>query len=206
MVGDVKYESMESRVGVDVYASYLQYPYELMYIAVRTAGDPAAAFPEVRRAVASLDRDLPVTSAMPMQSRFDSASSRLRFVAELLGVFAAMALLLAAIGIYGVVSYSVAARTREIGIRMALGARAGLVLRSIAVDGLILALAGVVLGWPLALWSTRALASMLYEVKPGDPGILAGVSAGLVLITLAASYLPARRAANVDPTVALRQD
>jgi putative ABC transport system permease protein len=206
VVGDVKYESMESPVGVDVYASYLQYPYELMFIAVRTPGDPAGAFGEIRLAVTSLDRDLPVTGVMPMQDRFDAAASRLRFVAELLGVFAGLAVLLAALGIYGVVSYSVAARTREIGIRMALGARAATVLRSIAVDGLILAVAGVAIGWPLALWSTRALASMLYEVKSGDPRILAAVSTLLVLITLAASYLPARRAARVDPMIALRHE
>ncbi len=206
MVGDVKYESMESRAGVDVYASYLQYPYELMFVAVRTPGDPAGAFAEIRRAVASLDRDLPVTGVMPMQTRFDAASSRLRFVAELLGMFAALALLLAAIGIYGVVSYSVAARTREIGIRIALGARAATVLRGVALDGLILASAGVAVGLPLALWSTRALASMLYEVRPGDPRILAGVSTLLVSITLAASYLPARRAAKVDPMIALRHE
>jgi putative ABC transport system permease protein len=204
VVGDVKYESMENRPGVDVYASYLQYPYELMYIALRGSGD--AAFTEIRRAVASLDADLPVTSVMPMQARFDAASSRLRFVAELLGVFAALALFIGAIGIYGVVSYSVEARTREIGIRMALGARAAAVLRAIALDGLILASAGVALGLPLALWSTRALASMLYQVKPGDPGILAAVSALLVSITLAASYLAARRAAKVDPVIALRHE
>ncbi len=206
VVGDVKYESMENRVGVDVYASYLQYPYELMFITVRTPGDSAGAFPEIRHAVASLDRDLPVTGVMPMQARFDAASSRVRFVAELLGVFASLALLLAAVGIYGVVSYSVAARTREIGIRIALGAHAATVLRAIALDGLILASAGVVVGLPLALWSTRALASMLYEVQPGDPRILAAVSILLVLITLAASYLPARRAAKVDPMVALREE
>jgi putative ABC transport system permease protein len=206
VVGDVKYESMENRVGVDVYASYLQYPYEQMFIAVRTWGDPVGAFSEIRRAVASLDRDLPVTGVMPMQARFNAASSRLRFVAELLGVFAALALLLAALGIYGVVSYSVAARTREIGIRIALGARAARVLRAIALDGLILASAGVAVGLPLALWSTRALASMLYQVRPGDPRILAAVSLLLVLITLAASYLPARRAAKVDPMVALRHE
>jgi putative ABC transport system permease protein len=173
---------------------------------VRAAGDAAAVYPVVRQAVAELDRDLPLSSVMPMQARVASATSRTRFSAELLGVFAGLAALLAGIGIYGVISYSVAARTREIGIRMALGARAGTVLRSVALEGVGLAALGVALGVPAALAATRVLSTMLFEVKPGDPSTLAAIGALLVIIAFTATLVPALRAARVDPMEALRHE
>ncbi len=206
VVGDVKYEAVEKAVEADVYASYLQYPYDSTFIAVRAKGDPASVYPVVRQAVADLDRDLPLSSVMPMQARVASATSRTRFSAELLGVFAALAALLAGIGIYGVISYSVAARTREIGIRMALGARTATVLRSVALEGIALAALGVALGIPAALAATRVLSTMLFEVQPGDPATLAVISTLLVLIAFAATLIPALRAARVDPMEALRHD
>jgi putative ABC transport system permease protein len=141
-----------------------------------------------------------------MEARFNTAMSRMRFSASLLGAFAVLAAFLAGIGIYGVVSYSVTARTREIGIRMALGARTNAVLRAVVMDALILSALGVALGVPLALASTRALSTMLYGVKPGDPVTLAAISTMLVLIALAASFIPARRAAKIDPMNALRHE
>ncbi|HEV8145456.1 MAG TPA: ABC transporter permease [Bryobacteraceae bacterium] len=206
VVGDVKYEAVEKAVESDVYASYLQYPYDSTFLVVRAHGDPAAVYPVVRQAVSELDRDLPLSSVMPMQARVASATSRTRFSAELLGMFAGLAALLAGIGIYGVISYSVAARTREIGIRMALGARAGLVLRSVALEGVGLAALGVALGVPAALAATRVLSTMLFEVKPGDPTTLAAISALLVIIAFAAALIPALRAARVDPMEALRHE
>jgi predicted permease len=206
VVGDVKYEAVEKAVESDVYASYLQYPYDSTFLTVRAAGDAASVYPVVRQAVAELDRDLPLSSVMPLQARVASATSRTRFSAELLGVFAGLAALLAGIGIYGVISYSVAARTREIGIRMALGARAGTVLRSVAIEGVGLAALGVALGVPAALAATRVLSTMLFEVKPGDPTTLAAISALLVAIALAATLIPALRAARVDPMEALRHE
>jgi putative ABC transport system permease protein len=180
--------------------------YDATFLTVRAAGDAASVYPVVRQAVSELDRDLPLSSVMPMQARVASATSRTRFSAELLGVFAGLAALLAGIGIYGVISYSVAARTREIGIRMALGARAGTVLRSVAIEGVGLAALGVALGIPAALAATRVLSTMLFEVKPGDPSTLAAISALLVIIAFAATLVPALRAARVDPMEALRHE
>jgi predicted permease len=206
VVGDVKYEAVENAVEPEVYASYLQYPFDSTFLAVRASGDAASVYPVVRQAVAELDRDLPLSSVMPMQARVAAATSRTRFNAELLGVFAGLAALLAGVGIYGVISYSVAARTREIGIRMALGAAAGTVLRSVALEGVALAALGVAIGIPAALAATRVLANLLFQVKPGDPATLAAISALLVLVALLATLVPALRAARVDPMDALRHE
>src|SRR5262249_38426160 len=162
---DVKYEAVEKQVEPDVYMSFLQYPSQSMFISARSVGDPARL---IRKAVADLDADIPVTQVETMSKRVERATSPVRFVAVLLGAFAAIAGFLAAIGIFGVVSYSVSARTREIGIRMALGARASTVLRTVVTDGVLLAGLGVVLGVPLAIWVTRVLSTMLYGVSPGD--------------------------------------
>jgi putative ABC transport system permease protein len=206
VVGDVKYEAPENAVEIDVYASYLQYPYDSTFIAVRAKADPGPLYAAVKQAVASLDADLPLASVMPMSRRVAAATSRMRFSAELLGVFAIVAAFLAAIGIYGVVNYSVTSRTREIGIRMALGARAAMVLRAVALEGVALAALGVTIGIPVALFATRVLASMLYQVKPGDPATLAVIGGLLIAVALLATLIPARRASKVDPMEALRYE
>jgi putative ABC transport system permease protein len=141
-----------------------------------------------------------------MDQQLADSTSRLRFSAVLLGVFAALALVLAAIGLYGVVAYSVAARTREIGIRLALGAKREDVFKLVIGDGLLLSLAGLLIGIPSALAATRVLSSFLYNTQPGDPLTFAAVSLVLMVVALIAAYVPARRAMKVDPMVALRYE
>jgi putative ABC transport system permease protein len=205
VVGDVRYESLEKPADNDVYVSFRQYP-ETANVAVRTAGDPMALVPTLTRTVHALDKDLPVYGVKTMDQQVADANSRARFSTVLLSAFAAVALLLAGIGLYGVVAFSVAARTREIGIRMALGARREEVMRLVMGDGLILCGVGVALGLPLALAATRVLTTFLYGTKPGDPIAFAGISVLLAAVAALASYIPARRATKVDPLVALRYE
>ena len=205
VVGDVRYESLEKTAENDVYVSFRQYP-ETANVAVRTAGDPRSLAPSLASVVHALDKDLPVYGVKTMEQQVADATSRARFSTVLLSAFAAVALLLAGIGLYGVVAFSVAARTREIGIRMSLGARREEVMRLVMGDGLILCGVGVALGLPLALAATRVLTSFLYGTKPGDPIVFAGISALLAAVAALASYMPARRATKVDPLVALRYE
>jgi putative ABC transport system permease protein len=205
VVGDVRYESLQKPADNDVYVSFRQYP-ETANVAVRTAGDPMAMAPIVTGAVHALDKDLPVYGVKTMDQQMADATSRMRFSTVLLVTFAAVALLLAGIGLYGVVAFSVAARTREIGIRMALGARREEVVRLVVSDGLILCGVGVVLGLPLAFTATRVLTSFLYGTQPGDPIVFGAISVLLAAVAALASYIPARRATKVDPLVALRYE
>jgi len=205
VVGDVRYESLEKPADNDVYVSFRQYP-ETANVAVRTAGDPLTMAPVLTGAVHALDKDLPVYGIKTMEQQVAAAASRTRFSTVLLATFAAVALLLAGIGLYGVVAFSVAARTREIGIRMALGARREEVMRLVVGDGMILCGVGVALGLPLALAATRVLTTFLYGTKPGDPIAFAGISVLLGAVAALASYIPARRATKVDPLVALRYE
>ena len=205
VVGDVRYESLEKPADNDVYVSFRQYP-ETANVAVRTAGDPMAMALILTRVVHALDKDLPVYGVKTMDQQVADATSRMRFSTVLLVTFAAVALLLAGIGLYGVVAFSVAARTREIGIRIALGARRQEVMRLVVGDGLILCGAGVALGLPLAFGATRVLTSFLYATQPGDPIAFGAISVLLAAVAALASYIPARRATKVDPLVALKYE
>ena len=205
VVGDVRYDGIEGPLFNDVYVSYWQYP-EGGNLAVRVAGDPMSLSPFVRSTIHALDKDLPVYGVETMDQQLSDATSRLRFSTVLLGVFAVLALALAAIGMYGVVAYSVAARTREIGIRLALGAKREDVFKLVVGDGLLLCFAGLVIGIPSALAATRVLSSFLYDTKPGDPMAFAAVSLVLIVVAVIAAYVPARRAMKVDPMVALRYE
>jgi len=205
IVGDVKYDGVDRPAGDEVYVSFWQYP-ESANVVARVAGDPLSAAPLVRDAIHSLDKDLPVYGVKSMEQQLAGATSRTRFSAVLLAVFAGLALALAAIGMYGVVAYSVAARTREIGIRLALGAKREDVFKLVVGDGLILCLAGLLVGIPSALAATRVLSSFLYETKPGDPMAFISVSLLLIVVALTAACVPARRAMKVDPMVALRYE
>lgn len=177
-----------------------------MELAVRTSSDPSPLATAIVTAVHELDKDQSVSDIQTL-SRVASASlAQPRFNTLLLAAFAALALLLAAVGIYGVISYSVAVRTREIGIRTALGASRADVLGLVVGHGMSLALAGAAIGLVGALILARLLSSLLYGVKPSDPPTFLAAFAALVSVALFASYIPARRATTVDPMVALRQE
>jgi predicted permease len=205
VVGDVKYDSVDVEAGADAYLSYLQSGYSGYFLVARSP-QVAALVPAIRRVVLALDRDLPVYDVATMEQRISGSTSRTRFSAYLLGAFAGLALVLATIGIYGVMSYSVAQRTREIGIRMALGAERADVVKLVVGQGLVLALTGIAAGLVGAFVLTRFLSSMLYNVQPTDPATFVGASALLTGVALLASYVPARRATKIDPLVALRYE
>jgi putative ABC transport system permease protein len=173
---------------------------------VRTAGDPLALAAPVRREVAALDPDLAVANLRTLERVVAESVGDRRFTMLLLGLFGAVALALAAIGIYGVTAYGVAQRTREMGIRLALGAAPGAVRSLVVGEGVRLALIGLAAGLALALAGARALRSQLYGIGSADPATYVGLSAVLLLVAVLATYLPARRATRVDPAITLRAE
>jgi putative ABC transport system permease protein len=175
-----------------------------MTLTVRAAGNPLALAPGVARAIRTLDKDQPVSDVRSMDQWAAKALAQSRFSSALLALFAALALVLAAIGIYGVMSYAVSQRTPEIGVRLALGADARDVLAMIVGYGLRLAMAGLAIGVALALALSRTLTSLLYETTGTDPTTFAGVVGTLGAVAILASYIPARRAARIAPVDALR--
>ena len=205
IVGDVRYGTIDSTARPDVYISYGQARLSRMMVFARTAGDPSALAPAVRAVVRRVAPHAPVFDIRSMSARVATASAQTRFSAVLLGLFALVALSLAVMGIYGVLSFAVAQRTGEIGIRMALGAERGRVLALVLRDAAMLALIGLVLGIAAALALTRVLRTMLFEVTTTDPVTYGGMAAVLALAVFAASWIPARRAARVDPVIALRK-
>jgi putative ABC transport system permease protein len=174
-------------------------------VVVRTSAAPEALSNTLRRSVQELSPDVPLKFTTMDASLYEEVAVP-RFRTLLLGTFAGLALCLAMVGVYGVTAYAVGQRSNEIGLRMALGATPGDVLRLIFKQGIRLAAVGMALGFLGALAGTRLLTSMLFEVAPGDPGTYGGVAAILGFMVLSAVYVPARRAANVDPLVALRQE
>jgi len=203
VIGDIKEFGLDSR---PEYAMYFCGSNAEMYLVVRTVSNPLSFSGPVRKLITKLDQSVPVSDVMTMQQRLSASLARRRFSMVLLGVFAVLALTLAAVGISGVISHSVSRRTHEIGIRMALGARKGDVLKMVVGQGLKLAIIGVVIGIAGALALTRYLASLLYGVKPTDPLTFIAVTLILIAIALLACYIPARRAAKMDPMVALRHE
>jgi len=212
IVKDVKQGGIESETGTEVYWHYPQIAQvfgnvpRTMNVVVRTAAEPLALAPLLRQEVRAMDPGLPLADLRTMQENIGLALSRPRFIARLLTVFAALALTLAAVGTYGVMSYSVAERQRELGIRLAIGAAPGRLLRQVLREGLGLAAAGLALGVGGALLVTRLLASLLYGVSSTDPASFILAPLILTLVAAAACYLPARRATRVDPATVLRED
>ena len=206
VVGDLRYGTIDSLSHPDFYLSYLQSPRSRMLVIVRTAGDPLVVAPGVRQALRELAPDLPVYDVRTMESRVADSTAYARFATLLLSLFGTLALLLAALGTYGVIAFSVSQRTREIGIRVALGASAQQVVRLVVAHGLAIAGVGAVAGIIVAAATTRVLQSLLYDVNPTDPATFAAILAVLVLCVVAASWIPARRAARIQPTEALRQE
>ena len=205
IVGDVR-QYADSVPKPDVFLPYMQSPAGRMIIFVRTAGDAAGLGPDVRRAMHEVAPSFPMYDMQTMSARSAAATAQARFSAALLALFAATALSLAVIGIYGVMSLAVASRTREIGILIALGADQARVRRSVVGEGLGLVAVGVAIGLAGALACTRLLQTMLFDLAPSDPVTYVGIVGVLGAAATAASWLPARRAARVDPVVALRAD
>jgi predicted permease len=190
----------------DVYVSYLQFPRGAATVFVRATRNPAAIAGDVRRAIHQIAPQYPIFNVKTMSERAAAATAQSRFSAVLLGLFALTALSLASIGIYGVMALAVSARTREIGVRIALGADRGRVQRLVVGEGIALVTVGAVLGIAGALVATRVLQSLLFDLTPADLPTYVSIVIILGMSALAASWLPARRAARVDPVTALRAD
>ena len=210
VAGDVKQMGLQKDAPLAIYVPYSQAPrpffLSFMTIVARTDSDPLSMTNTLRRVIESVDGDMPVFDVASMEQLVYQSVASPRFNALLLACFAALALTLAVVGIYGVISYSVAQRAHEIGIRMALGAQREEVLKLVVSQGLRLTLIGTVSGVLGALGVTRFLSSLLYGVRPVDPLTFVAVSLGLAGVALLASYIPARRATKVDPMRALRYE
>ena len=206
VVGDVKYASLEEDAGADFYTPYMQFSWWFSYVMVHSTVPPSSLIPEMRRAVAAADPDLPIDNIKTMEERLGILHQRPRFSMVLLSVFAGLALVLATIGIYGVTAHSVSTRSKEIGIRMALGASPQEVWLLVIKEGLLLILAGTALGVSGAFALTRVLQTQLYEVRATDPFVFALTAFLLIIVGITACYFPARRAARVDPNQTLRME
>jgi ABC-type antimicrobial peptide transport system permease subunit len=207
IVGHVKQTDVASDSGKGTYYFDLyQKPVEQSAFVLRNNGDAGSLLNAIRSTVQSVDSAQPVYDAKTMDQRVDFALAPQRLVVTLLGAFAAIALFLSALGLYGIISYTVAQRTQEIGVRMALGARSSEVQRSVVGQGMQLALAGVVAGSLIAWVLARSLPSLLYEVRASDPISFVATVIMLIAVAVFASWLPARAAARVDPATALRYE
>jgi putative ABC transport system permease protein len=204
VVGDVKFQDLTTAPRPTTYWPHPQLAYGTMTLTVRTASDALALAPSVERAIRTLDKDQPVSDVRTMSQWVAKSLAQARFSSTLLAIFAALAMLLAAIGIYGVMSYTVGQRTSEIGIRLALGAEARDILTMIVGSAMRLTALGLAVGVVLALALTRTLTTLLYETAGTDPLTFGAVVITLGAVALLASYLPARRAARVAPVEALR--
>ncbi len=203
VVGDTKYENIRKEAEATAFTPHM---YRLSTFALRTEGDPKALVSLVRDAVRQVNLDFFILQMMTQLEEIDRTIYQERLVATLSILFGLLALTLACIGLYGLVAHGVARRTHEIGVRMALGARRHEILWLTARLGLVVTLAGVVVGLGVAVGVTRYLQSLLYHVRPGDPWTFAGIAIVLMMVALAACYIPARRAMGVDPAVALRHE
>jgi ABC-type antimicrobial peptide transport system permease subunit len=216
IVADIRHSTLRTRPIGHVYFPFAQLPPENhtnrvrsrlhMSFAIRTKVDADSIGPLLRQAVSRVDQDVPVFALQQMDTYLAASARETRFLTYLLGALAVVAVLLSAIGLYGVMNYAVSRRTQEIGIRMALGAEPGDMARMVLCQALWIGLAGLAAGLALALALTRFLSSILYGITPADPLTLAAVCLLLGVVVLAAGYIPAKRASRMDPVVALRND
>jgi putative ABC transport system permease protein len=206
VVGDVKLVTLEGEVRPTTYLSSRQYAFGMMTFVVRTTADPARLGPAAVRVVRSIDPLLPVSAVRPLDEVFADSIARPRLTAMAMSVFAGAALLLAALGVYGTVAYSVSQRSREFGIRVALGARSGQIVSMVVAQNLRIVGLGLAIGIVAAIPATRLLRGLLYQVGPNDPLTFVAIGAILAAVAIVAAYLPARRGTQVDPVVTLKAD
>jgi putative ABC transport system permease protein len=206
IVGDVKQQDLATAAYPTAYAPFNTFAIGFFSVVIRTDADPRAVEAGIKRAVREVDADLPIYGLSTMEQAVSDSVSQPRFYMVLLGGFAVIALLLAALGIYGVISYTVTQRTRELGIRVALGATRQKIVRLVIGQGVWMAGVGVVFGLAASLALTRALASLLFGVQKLDPITMSIAPLTLMGVALLGCYLPARRAARVDPVIAMRND
>jgi putative ABC transport system permease protein len=207
VVADLKTTKLDADLGPEVYIPYRQSPFVRMHdVVVKIAGNPLAMAPAVRELVSGIDRTQPVYHIETLEQALADSISPRRFNLFLLGVFALVAVVLGAVGIYGVMSYMVTQRTHEIGVRMALGAQQGEVLRMVVRQGMLVAAAGILCGVAAALALTHLMGSLLYDVTATDPTTFVAVCAALGIAALVACCAPAIKASRVDPIVALRYE
>ena len=207
VVGDIRSASLGTAPVIESYYPLTQAPSNTMGVVLRTeTADPAALLPAIRQRIAAIDPELPIVKPQTLTTIVDAAAGGTRLTSVLTTVFALLAALLASLGIYSLIAYSVAERTRELGIRVALGADRRAVMRLIVGEGLKLAVIGIGIGLAGSLLLTGTLRTLLYEVSPFDPAVLAMTSVAVLAVTTIASYVPARRALRVDPMKALRAD
>jgi putative ABC transport system permease protein len=204
VAGDVKERALDSDMGIVLYTSYPQFTWPNVAIAIRTAGEPTSVANAARRQVYEMDRDMPVTGLETMQDYVAHSLGQRRELLYLVGSFAALALILAVVGVYGLMAYTVTLRTSEFAIRQAIGATRRDILMMVLRQSVRLSAAGIAAGAAGAVFATRAIASMLYGVRAMDPWTFAGVALLFTVVALAASYVPARRATRLDPVTALR--
>jgi ABC-type antimicrobial peptide transport system permease subunit len=206
VVGDAHYTSVQGEPVPIVYVPNTLMTRRIFTVVARTSGDPPLALGAVRAAIRSTERDQPITESGTVGDAVGDAVAAPRVLTMLVGAFGLLALVLAAIGVYGVVAYIVGQRMNEIGIRIALGAKSADIVKWALGTGLAPALVGLTAGAAAALVLSRLLGAQLYEVSPTDPVVFGGVAVVLVVVALLASSVPARRAARVDPAIALRSD
>jgi putative ABC transport system permease protein len=206
IVPDVLHKRLEDGPDIQAYVPHAQWVDGFMLLAVRTTADPAGAIAAIRQAVSAVDKDIPISQIATMEQLVATTTAQRRFTMLLAGVFAGLSLLLAGLGIYSVIAYTVAQRTHEIGIRMALGAQMRDVLRLVLRQGMKLALVGVGVGLLASFGLTRLMQKLLFGVSATDPLTFTGIALLLTFVALLACWIPARRATKVDPMVALRTE
>jgi putative ABC transport system permease protein len=206
VVGDVRHTGLDSSPRPEIFLHHSQAPFGSMTFVVRTADDPLKLLPEIKGELWAVNKSQPIYSIRTEEQLVSESLSSRRFSLFLLGLFAVISLVLAGVGLYGLISISTSQRTQEIGVRIALGAQTSTIMKMVIGEGVILALLGIGVGLIGSFLLTRFLNSMLFGIRPTDPLTFASISILLVLVALLASYIPARRATRVDPLIALRQE